>query len=108
MVDYLVEQGADLTALTDDGWSALAIARGLSYSDFYKAQVHTAARLEEIMQERGLVNDPMASVTATYDDSCAMNKTNGCPHGNIHNVHKQPVGERLHVGERRAAAGDAA
>lgn len=54
VVDYLVEQGADLTALTDDGWSALAIARGLSYSDFYKAQVHTAARLEEIMQERGL------------------------------------------------------
>ena len=42
LADYLVEQGADLTALTDDGWSPLAIARGLSYSDFYKAQVHTA------------------------------------------------------------------
>ena len=54
VVDYLVEQGADLTALTDDGWSPLAIARGLSYSDFYKAQVHTAARLEELMKERGL------------------------------------------------------
>ena len=54
VVDYLVEQGADLTALTDDGWSALAVARGLSYSDFYKAQVHTAARLEELMTARGL------------------------------------------------------
>jgi ankyrin repeat protein len=54
VVDYLVEQGADLAALTDDGWSALAIARGLSYTDFYKAQVHTADRLEELMQARGL------------------------------------------------------
>jgi ankyrin repeat protein len=54
VVDYLVEQGADLTVLTVDGWSALAIARGLSYTDFYKAQVHTAARLEELMQAREL------------------------------------------------------
>ncbi len=54
VVDYLVEQGADLTALTEDGWSPLAIARGLSYSDFYKAQVHTAARLEELMAELGI------------------------------------------------------
>ena len=54
VADYLVEQGADLTALTVDGWSPLAIARGLSYTDFYKAQVHTAARLEELMQARGL------------------------------------------------------
>ena len=54
VVDYLVEQGADLTAQTEDGWSALAIARGLSYTDFYKVQVHTAARLEELMRARGL------------------------------------------------------
>ena len=54
VVDYLIEQGADLTALTEDGWSPLAVARGLSYSDFYKAQVHTAARLEELMTARGL------------------------------------------------------
>ena len=56
VLDYLVEQGADLTALTVDGWSALAIARGLSYTDFYKAQVHTAARLEELMQACELRN----------------------------------------------------
>lgn len=54
VVDYLVEQGADLTALTDDGWSPLAFARGFSYSDFYKAHTHTAARIEELMRERGL------------------------------------------------------
>ena len=53
VLDYLVEQGADLAALTVDGWSALAIARGLSYSDFFKAQVHTASRLEELMHARG-------------------------------------------------------
>ncbi len=54
VVDYLVEQGADVAALSVDGWSPLAIARGLSYTDFYKAQVHTAVRLEEIMKARGL------------------------------------------------------
>jgi hypothetical protein len=54
VLDYLVDQGADPAALSEDGWSALAIARGLSYTDFYKAQVHTAARLEELMRARGL------------------------------------------------------
>ncbi len=60
VLDYLAEQGADLTALTDDGWSALAIARGLSYTDFYKAQVRTAARLEQMMQARGLDTEAAA------------------------------------------------
>ena len=60
VLDYLVEQGADLAALTVDGWSALAIARGLSYTDFYKAQLHTAARLEELMQARGLETESEA------------------------------------------------
>ena len=54
VVNYLVEQGAGLDARTEDGWSPLAIARGLSYSDFYKAQVHTAARLEELMVAAGI------------------------------------------------------
>ncbi|MBL4820402.1 MAG: ankyrin repeat domain-containing protein, partial [Gammaproteobacteria bacterium] len=54
VLDYLVEQGADMNALTDDGWSPLAFARGFSYSDFYKAQVHTATRLEEHMRNREL------------------------------------------------------
>ena len=54
VVDHLVEQGADLNARTVDGWSALAIADGFSYSDFYKAQKHTAARLRELMVARGI------------------------------------------------------
>ncbi|MDD9889600.1 MAG: ankyrin repeat domain-containing protein [Gammaproteobacteria bacterium] len=54
VVDYLVERGADLSALTDDGWSPLAIARGFSYTDFYKAQLHTAERMEELMLARGM------------------------------------------------------
>lgn len=53
-LDYLVEMGADLGALTDDGWSPLAIARGFSYTDFYKAQLHTAQRMEELMLARGM------------------------------------------------------
>ena len=57
MVDYLVAQGADLDARTVDGWSPLAIARGLSYSDFYKAQVLTAAHLEALMAERGISSE---------------------------------------------------
>jgi uncharacterized protein len=53
-LDYLVERGADLSALSDDGWSPLAIARGFSYTDFYKAQLHTARRMEELMLARGM------------------------------------------------------
>ena len=54
VLDYLVERGGDLTALTDDGWSPLAIARGFSYTGFYKSQLHTAARMEELMLARSL------------------------------------------------------
>ena len=38
-------------------------------------------------------HDHAANVCATYDLSCAENKTSGCPHGNVHNVHKQPIGK---------------
>ena len=54
LVDYLVEQGAALDARTVEGWTPLAIANGLSYSDFFKAQTHTADRLRELMTDRGL------------------------------------------------------
>ena len=57
VVEYLVEQGADLNARTDLGYSPLAIADGFSYSDFYKAQKHTAALLRQIMEERGVSTD---------------------------------------------------
>ena len=51
---YLVEQGADLDARTDRGYSPLAIADGFSYSDFYKAQKHTASLLRDLMEARGI------------------------------------------------------
>ena len=54
VVEYLVEQGADLDARTVEGWTPLAIANGLSYSDFFKAQAHTADLLRELMAARGL------------------------------------------------------
>jgi len=76
VLDYLVEQGADLSALSDDGWSALAIARGLSYTDFYKSQVHTAARLEELMHTRELETEGEAhrvSGSVCYD--CLQTRT---------------------------------
>ena len=54
IVEYLVEHGADLDARTVEGWTPLAIANGLSYSDFFKAQTHTADLLRELMAARGL------------------------------------------------------
>ena len=57
VVEYLVEQGAELDARTEQDWSPLAIATGFSYSDFYKAQPHTAALLRELMEARGISTD---------------------------------------------------
>ena len=37
--------------------SPLVIADGLSYSDFYKAQKHTAALLRKLMEDRGIPTD---------------------------------------------------
>ena len=57
VVEYLVAQGADLAARTALGYSPLAVADGFSYSDFYKAQKHTAALLRELMADRGIPAD---------------------------------------------------
>ena len=54
VVEYLAARGADLDARTDLGYSPLAIADGFSYSDFYKAQKHTAVLLRDLMQARGI------------------------------------------------------
>ncbi len=53
-VDYLVEKGARLDARDTRGWTPLAIANGLTYTDFFKQQVHTAELLKKLMQARGL------------------------------------------------------
>ena len=54
---FLVEQGAKLDARDQNGWIPWAIANGFSYSDFYKAQKHTASLLAEYMAERGMTTD---------------------------------------------------
>ena len=54
VVEYLAGQGADLDARTELGYSPLAVADGFSYSDFYKAQKHTAALLRDLMTARGI------------------------------------------------------
>jgi len=54
LVDYLIDQCARLDARTVEVWTPLALANGLSYSDFYKAQTHTVDRLRELMHARGL------------------------------------------------------
>jgi hypothetical protein len=51
---YLVEQGARLDARDKRGWTPLAIANGLTYTDFFKQQVHTAKLLKELMEARGI------------------------------------------------------
>ncbi len=42
-----------------------------------------------LAQAAGVEDVEKAAIVATYDDSCAAGKNNGCPHGNVHNVHKQ-------------------
>jgi len=54
VVQYLVDQGADLDARNDLGYSALAIAAGFIYTDTYKQQPHTAQLLRRLMTERGI------------------------------------------------------
>ena len=60
VVEYLVEQGARLDARDRNGWTPWAIAYGFSYSDFYKAQKHTAELLARYHEEQGLpTGDPI-------------------------------------------------
>lgn len=54
-----------------------------------------AMRLQQDSGARSFHDEGSVVAVPTYDLSCAENKTNGCPHGNVHNVHKQPVGARL-------------
>ena len=54
VAEYLIAQGAKLDARDQNGWIPWAIANGFSYSNFYKAQKHTADLLAGYMEERGL------------------------------------------------------
>jgi uncharacterized protein len=57
VVEYLASAGAGLDARDSRGWTPLAIANGLTYTDFFKQQVHTAKLLRGLMQARGLPTD---------------------------------------------------
>ena len=60
VVEYLVGQGAKLDARDRNGWTPWAIAWGFSYSDFYKAQKHTAELLARYHEEQGVpTGDPI-------------------------------------------------
>jgi ankyrin repeat protein len=54
VAEYLVSKGARLDVKDERGWTPLAVANGLSYSDFYKEQLTTAAALKKLMEARGL------------------------------------------------------
>merc|ERR1711998_809715 len=59
-----------------------------------------------LAQDAGSESLQNADTIPTYDYSCAMGKTDGCPHGNVHNVHKQPIGARLALQIRRMRLGE--
>ncbi len=75
IVDYLVEQGARLDARSAQGWTPWTIANGVFYSLFYKEQPATAARLAELMAERGISTEGMADALRTCFD-CGRNRGN--------------------------------
>jgi ankyrin repeat protein len=54
VVQYLADHGAKLDIRDERGWTALTVANGINYSDFFKAQPPTADLLRKLMQERGL------------------------------------------------------
>lgn len=59
-----------------------------------------------LAQDAGSESLKDTDIIPTYDYSCAMEKTDGCPHGNVHNVHKQPIGARLALQIRRMRLGE--
>lgn len=59
-----------------------------------------------LAQDRAANASRNAAVIATYDLSCAEGPTSGCPHGNVHNVHKQPIGRRVAAQLRKMKLGE--
>jgi ankyrin repeat protein len=54
VVQYLADHGGKLDVKDEHGWTALTVANGINYSDFFKAQPATADLLRKLMQDRGL------------------------------------------------------
>lgn len=57
-----------------------------------------------LAQDTGIQGIPKAAITATYDLSCS--NPDHCPHGFVHNVHKQPIGARLALQLRHLMYGE--
>jgi hypothetical protein len=57
VAQFLADSGAKLDARDSRGWTALAIANGLTYTDFFKQQVHTADLLRKLMAAQGLATE---------------------------------------------------
>ncbi len=73
IVEYLVEQGAEIDAKSDQGWTPWTIANGVFYSLFYKEQPETADVLAELMATRGISTEGMADELRTCFD-CGRNR----------------------------------
>ena len=73
IVDYLVQQGAQIDARSDQGWTPWTIANGVFYSLFYKEQPQTADVLAALMADRGISTDGMADALRTCFD-CGRNR----------------------------------
>jgi ankyrin repeat protein len=61
VVQFLVDQGADLTAKTKLGWTPLMLTEGMYIGQTEKEVPQTAAFLRKLLQERGLAPAPVAS-----------------------------------------------
>ena len=73
IVEYLVEQGAQIDARSDQGWTPWTIANGVFYSLFYKEQPQTADVLAELMAARGISTEGMSDELRTCFD-CGRNR----------------------------------
>jgi len=74
VVQYLADKGAKLDAKDSRGWTALAIANGLTYTDFFKQQPHTADLLTTLMKAQGLSTEWHA-VDAQVCFDCLQTRT---------------------------------
>jgi ankyrin repeat protein len=73
IVEFLVEQGAQIDARSEQGWTPWTIANGVFYSLFYKEQPATADVLAELMAARGISTEGMADELRTCFD-CGRNR----------------------------------
>ena len=57
IAEFLAEQGADVLAESQEGWTPLRIADGVHYTGTVKRADHTAELLRQIMKDRGVYDD---------------------------------------------------